>query len=195
MLKKLWQRLTGKAEAEEDDKQGDNRQEDDEPRDDTDNSAHFLRPDKTAGWFYVAVSGLLASVVTWESFRAVTLDSNGWRASGLKVVADVLSHSGQAMAAVILWSALIAEIGRLLVVLARFVKQDLDRKLEERAEKRLDKAAAKAAKKADKEAREEERAKLEAERAANDEWLKRRDEAQEKGEPFDEEPPWRDNGR
>ena len=81
-------------------KSGDDTKKAIENRDGTDESPHILRPDKTTGWFYLAVSGCLTSVVTWESFRAVTLDSNGWLPSGLKTVSDVLSHSGQAMTAV-----------------------------------------------------------------------------------------------
>ena len=44
------------------------------------------------------------------------------------------------------------------------------------------------------EGREEERARSEAERSANTEWLARMQEAQRKGETFDEEPPWEANG-
>ena len=81
---------------------------------------------------------------------------------------DVWSVSGQSMATVVTGSVIVAEIWRLTMVLAGFVRKRLDGKLK-------------------KEGREE----LAAE---SEEWLKRRDEAQEKGEPFDEEPPWRDNG-
>ena len=41
---------------------------------------------------------------------------------------------------------------------------------------------------------EEERAKHEEERTASTEWLARMQEAQRKGETFDEEPPWEANG-
>ena len=123
-------------------------------------------------------------------------------ASGFEAVGYTLSQSGQSAAAVVLWSALIAETVRLVVVLAGFLKKDLDRKLNERSAKRLRKRLDKARKEGRVEGRveaerakdEEERAKHEEERTASTEWLKRRDEAQRKGDPFDEEPPWEANG-
>ena len=76
------------------------------------------------------------------------------------------------------------------MVLAGFLKKDLDRKLNERSDKRLRQRLDKA--------RKEERAKHEEERAsqaaASTEWLARMQEAQRKGEPFDEAPPWEANG-
>ena len=80
------------------------------------------------------------------------------------------------------------------MVLAGFLKKDLDRKLNERSAKRLRKRLDKARKEGRVEGRVEERAKHEEERTASTEWLKRRDEAQRKGDPFDEEPPWEANG-
>ena len=92
------------------------------------------------------------------------------------------------------------------MVLAGFVKKDLDRKLNERSDKRLRKRLDTAREEgraevlADLEAErakgEAERARFQEERVAIAEWLKRRDEAQQKGETFDEEPPssWRANG-
>ena len=76
------------------------------------------------------------------------------------------------------------------MVLAGFLKKDLDRKLNERSAKRLRKRLDKARK----EGRVEERAKHEEEPTASTEWLARMQEAQRKGDPFDEEPPWEANG-
>ena len=80
------------------------------------------------------------------------------------------------------------------MVLAGFLKKDLDRKLNERSAKRLRKRLDKARK----EGRAEGLAEVEAERAsqaaASTEWLARMQEAQRKGDPFDEEPPWEANG-
>ena len=73
------------------------------------------------------------------------------------------------------------------MVLAGFLKKDLDRKLNERSDKRLRKRLDKARK----EGRVEERA---TQAAASTEWLARMQEAQRKGDPFDEEPPWEANG-
>ena len=182
MLKTLWQSLKEKAKALKGDKREDHREEDDESREDTDGSPHFLKPDRTAGWFYFVAALCLASVVTWESFKVVTLDNNGWMASGLKTVAEVLSHSGQAAAAVVLWSALIGEIGRLTVVLAQKIAWESKLKVK-RVQDELRE-----------EGRAEAEAKAEEQRAASEEWLARMQEAQQNGEPFDEEPPWRDNG-
>ena len=75
------------------------------------------------------------------------------------------------------------------MVLAGFLKKDLDRKLNERSDKRLRQRLDKARKEGREEGREEERARFQEERVAIAEWLKRRDEAQQKGETFDEEPP------
>ena len=115
------------------------------------------------------------------------VDKIEWLASGFEAVGYILSQSGQSAAAVVLWSALIAETVRLVVVLAGFLKKDLDRKLNERSDKRLRKRLDKARK----EGRVEERA---TQAAASTEWLARMQEAQRKGEPFDEAPPWEANG-
>ena len=205
MLKKLWQKLTGKAKARKDDKREDHRQEDDESREDTARSPHFLKPDRTAGWFYFVAALCLASVVTWESFKVVTLDNNGWMASGLKTVAEVLSHSGQAAAAVVLWSALIGEIGRLVVVLAQKIARESKLKVkrvqdklreEGRAEVLADLEAARAKTDAERARADAERARADEQQAAIVGWYARMQAAQEKGEPFDEPPPLprRDNG-
>ena len=83
------------------------------------------------------------------------------------------------------------------MVLAGFLKKDLDRKLNERSAKRLRKRLDKARKEGRAEGLAEveaERAKHEEERTASTEWLARMQEAQRKGETFDEEPPWEANG-
>ena len=152
-----------------------------------------MKPDRPAGWFYFIALAILTGVVfaAVVNERWVTpIDRIGWLASGFEAAGYILSQSGQSAAAVVLWSALIAEIVRLVVVLAGFVKKDLDRKLEERSDKRLRKRLDKARK----EGRAEVLADLEAERVASAEWLRRRDEAKQKGEPFDEAPPWEANG-
>ena len=74
------------------------------------------------------------------------VDKIEWLASGFEAAGYTLSQSGQSAAAVVLWSALIAETVRLVVVLAGFLKKDLDRKLNERSDKRLRKRLDKARK-------------------------------------------------
>ena len=211
MLKKLWQKLTGKAESKKDDKQEEGDvQEDDETGDGTGRVAPFAQFSSGAGWFYYGISAILTVVVIGAVVNerwAITLDSLRWLASGLEVVLYILSRAGQSITTVALLSALLAETGRLVVVLAGMLQERIKGKQAIR-EKAAKKAAKKARKRAVKKAREEERAKFqeersqfqeeragaEAQREASEEWLKRRDEAQQKGEPFNEEPPWRDNG-
>ena len=156
-----------------------------------------VKPDGPAAWFYfIALASLTGVViVAVVNERWVTpVDKIEWLASGFEAVGYILSQSGQSAAAVVLWSALIAETVRLVVVLAGFLKKDLDRKLNERSAKRLRKRLDKARK----EGRAEGLAEVEAERAsqaaASTEWLARMQEAQRKGDPFDEEPPWEANG-
>ena len=160
----------------------------------------FVKPDGPAAWFYfialASLTGVVIVAVVNERW-ATPVDKIEWLASGFEAVGYTLSQSGQSAAAVVLWSALIAETVRLVVVLAGFLKKDLDRKLNERSAKRLRKRLDKARVEGRVEERakhEEERAKHEEERTASTEWLKRRDEAQRKGDPFDEEPPWEANG-
>ena len=191
------------------DKQEDDKQEESDEQEEGRPATPFLKPDRPAGWFYFIALAILTGVVfaAVVNERWVTpIDRIGWLASGFEAAGYILSQSGQSAAAVVLWSALIAEIVRLVVVLAGFVKKDLDRKLKERSDKRLRKRLDKARKEgraevlADLEAErakgEAERARFQEERVAIAEWLKRRDEAQQKGETFDEEPPssWRGNG-
>ena len=75
------------------------------------------------------------------------------------------------MATVTAVSVMVAEIVRLIVILAQFVKKDLDRKLEERSKKRIEKAVAEAI-------------------AKSKDWYERSEAARAKGEAFDEPAPW-----
>ena len=205
MLKKLWQKLTGKAESKKDDKQEDDSQDDDDIQEDDKAGdgpgriAPFAQFDPTASWFYYGISAILTVVVimavVWEG-RPGPLDSRWWLPAGLGAIENVLSHIGQSVASVALVSALLAETGRLSIVVIGRMLQDRW-KAQDEAERKKREA------KVDKKAREEEQAKFQEERsqfqeerAAIAEWLKRRDDAQERGETFDEEPPqsWRDNG-
>ena len=197
MPEKLWQELKEKVKSLRRDKQEDDKQEESDEQEEGRPATPFVKPDGPAAWFYfIALASLTGVViVAVVNERWVTpVDKIEWLASGFEAVGYILSQSGQSAAAVVLWSALIAETVRLVVVLAGFLKKDLDRKLNERSDKRLRKRLDKARK----EGRAEGLADFEAERAsqaaASTEWLARMQEAQRKGDPFDEEPPWEANG-
>ena len=190
MPEKLWQELKEKVKSLRRDKQEDDKQEESDEQEEGRPATPFVKPDGPAAWFYfIALASLTGVViVAVVNERWVTpVDKIEWLASGFEAVGYTLSQSGQSAAAVVLWSALIAETVRLVVVLAGFLKKDLDRKLNERSDKRLRKRLDKARK----EGRVEERA---TQAAASTEWLARMQEAQRKGEPFDEAPPWEANG-
>ena len=76
-------------------------------------------------------------------------------------------------------SLIVTEIGGAVAMIASRLYENLQKVRNQRREEGR------------KEGREEVRAELASESA---EWLKRRDEAKQKGEPFDEAPPWEANG-
>ena len=107
------------------------------------------------------------------------LDKGHRLISGLDAWRDVWVASGKSMATVTAVSVMVAEIVRLIVILAQFVKKDLDRKLEERSKKRIEKRIAKAIAEA-----------IEKSNAKSKDWFERSEAARAKGEAFDEPAPW-----
>ena len=149
MPETLWQELKKKVKSLRRDKQEDDKQEESDEQGEGRPATPFVKPDGPAAWFYfIALASLTGVViVAVVNERWVTpVDKIEWLASGFEAVGYILSQSGQSAAAVVLWSALIAETVRLVVVLAGFLKKDLDRKLNERSAKRLRKRLDKARK-------------------------------------------------
>ena len=143
---------------------------------------------KVQGWYYWAFTAQTLWITVPEFLESVwgpIWHRAGWAVvlTGYKGAWDAISN--QLLSAAIT-SLIVTEIGGTPIMLVSRLYENLQKVRNERREEGR------------KEGRKEERVKFEAERAslaaASTKWLKRRDEAQQKGEPFDEEPPWNDNG-
>ena len=134
-------------------------------------------------WYFWVFAAQTGGIVLPELFGRVRLSiqADGWWTvlTAYKEAWDAIS--GQLLSAAIT-TLIVTEIGGSLAMIASRMYEARESERNKRRE----------------EGREEERARFEAERAsqaaASTEWLKRRDEAQRNGEPFDEEPPWEANG-
>ena len=143
------------------------------------NERESLKFDEVAVSLYMGIFCIL--VVLTIGFTAYErwsegLDEGHWLTSGLDAWIDVYAESGPLMFPAVVYSVLIAETVRIVMVLGRSLAREFDL----RRKKRLDAAKV--------EGREECRAEL---ASASDEWLRRMREAEERGEPFEDEPPWR----
>ena len=151
--------------------------------------------DHTSIWFYYVPASVQVAVmllVVACNRPPDALDSGRVLGPALWVWKEIWSDAGQSMATVAIVSAILGDTGRFALVPAQKMYNEVKAQRDKRRE---------AEKKAREEGREEERARFEAarakyqeERTASAEWLARMQEAQQKGEPFDEAPPWEANG-
>ena len=132
-------------------------------------------------WAFMIQTSLIVGTEVWRIVCGPIWHLAGWGTvlTAYKGAWDAISN--QLLSAAIT-SLTVTEIGGAAAMIASRLYENLQNVRNQRRE----------------EGREEERARFEAERAsqavASAEWLKRRDEAQQKGEPFDEAPPWEANG-
>ena len=189
MLKKLWQRFVKKAEAEEDEKQEDGREDGQSNRQDKQeketNYVSVTSVPAAIRDIYFGLFSLQAVVIgIYKVIEAVAADPQGldkgqWWDTGLAVWHLAWAESGPVLLASTLFTIAAMEIGVYAVVLAQKIAKESRLKVK-RIEDKL---------------RAEGRVEGHAEAASESEqWLARMQEAQRKGEPFDEEPPWRGNG-
>ena len=148
--------------------------------DDRDNNKRVsLRFDEVAVSLYMGILCILVVLVigfTAYERWSEGLDEGHWLISVWDAWRDVYAESGPLMFPTVVHTVIIAETVRIVMVLGRALAREFDL----RRKKRLDAAKDKG--------REEGRAEL---ASASDEWLRRMCEAEERGDPFDEEPPWR----